>query len=82
MSGHTPVLWLNFKSHFKFQDPTPVVRIKSSTLLPYLKSQLKMPSDRPLLQQLEASSRRSLMSERNKDVLSHIQRVCDIYYLV
>ncbi|XP_063681395.1 serine/threonine-protein phosphatase 4 regulatory subunit 4-like isoform X1 [Bolinopsis microptera] len=55
-------------------DPTPIVRIKSSTLLPHLKSQLKMPSDRPLLQQLEASSRRSLMSERNKDVLSHIQR--------
>ncbi|KAL5254124.1 hypothetical protein ACHWQZ_G013776 [Mnemiopsis leidyi] len=55
-------------------DPTPIVRIKSSTLLPHLKSQLKMPSDRPLLQQLEASSRRSLMSERNKDVLTHIQR--------
>ncbi|XP_029453728.1 serine/threonine-protein phosphatase 4 regulatory subunit 4 isoform X2 [Rhinatrema bivittatum] len=55
-------------------DPVANVRMKLCYLLPKLKSTLKLPTDKVLLQQLELCVRKLLCQEKDKDVLSIVKR--------
>ncbi|XP_035183345.1 serine/threonine-protein phosphatase 4 regulatory subunit 4 isoform X3 [Oxyura jamaicensis] len=55
-------------------DPVANVRMKLCYLLPKVKSTLKIPSDKHLLQQLELSIRKLLCQEKDKDVLTIVKR--------
>ncbi|NXM80011.1 PP4R4 phosphatase, partial [Oenanthe oenanthe] len=56
-------------------DPVANVRMKLCCLLPKVKSTLKIPTDKHLLQQLELCIRKLLCQEKDKDVLSIVKRV-------
>nr|XP_033809148.1 serine/threonine-protein phosphatase 4 regulatory subunit 4 isoform X2 [Geotrypetes seraphini] len=55
-------------------DPVANVRMKICYMLPKLKSTLKLPTDKVLLQQLELCVRKLLCQEKDKDVLSIVKR--------
>ncbi|KAK2507764.1 hypothetical protein MC885_013460 [Smutsia gigantea] len=55
-------------------DPVANVRMKLCYLLPKVKSTLKIPADKHLLQQLEMCVRKLLCQEKDKDVLAIIKR--------
>uniref|UniRef100_A0A803VDT9 Serine/threonine-protein phosphatase 4 regulatory subunit 4 n=1 Tax=Ficedula albicollis TaxID=59894 RepID=A0A803VDT9_FICAL len=55
-------------------DPVANVRMKLCCLLPKVKSTLKIPTDKHLLQQLELCIRKLLCQEKDKDVLSIVKR--------
>lgn len=50
-------------------------RMKLCCLLPKVKSTLKIPADKHLLQQLEMCVRKLLCQEKDKDVLAIVKRV-------
>ncbi|XP_051872949.1 serine/threonine-protein phosphatase 4 regulatory subunit 4 isoform X2 [Pristis pectinata] len=53
-------------------DPVPNVRIKFCYMLPKLKSALKLPADKHLLQQLDLCVRKLLCQEKDRDVTAVI----------
>ncbi|XP_010002033.1 PREDICTED: serine/threonine-protein phosphatase 4 regulatory subunit 4 [Chaetura pelagica] len=55
-------------------DPVANVRMKLCYLLPKVKSTLKIPTDKHLLQQLELCIRKLLCQEKDKDVLTIVKR--------
>ncbi|XP_040497420.1 serine/threonine-protein phosphatase 4 regulatory subunit 4 [Ursus maritimus] len=55
-------------------DPVANVRMKLCYLLPKVKSTLKIPADKHLLQQLEMCVRKLLCQEKDKDVLAIVKR--------
>nr|XP_002737817.1 PREDICTED: serine/threonine-protein phosphatase 4 regulatory subunit 4 [Saccoglossus kowalevskii] len=55
------------------QDPVANVRLKFCHLLPALKSQIKLPGDRLLLQQLEHTVRKLLAHEKDRDVTEAVR---------
>ncbi|XP_069064340.1 serine/threonine-protein phosphatase 4 regulatory subunit 4 isoform X2 [Pleurodeles waltl] len=55
-------------------DPVANVRMKLCCMLPKLKSTLKLPVDKPLLQQLELCVRKLLCQEKDKDVLAVVKK--------
>ncbi|XP_058423598.1 serine/threonine-protein phosphatase 4 regulatory subunit 4 isoform X5 [Diceros bicornis minor] len=55
-------------------DPVANVRMKLCYLLPKVKSTLKIPADKLLLQQLEMCVRKLLCQEKDKDVLAIVKR--------
>ncbi|XP_016001007.2 serine/threonine-protein phosphatase 4 regulatory subunit 4 isoform X2 [Rousettus aegyptiacus] len=55
-------------------DPVANVRMKLCHLLPKVKSTLKIPADKHLLQQLEMCVRKLLCQEKDKDVLAMVKR--------
>ncbi|XP_036699052.1 serine/threonine-protein phosphatase 4 regulatory subunit 4 isoform X1 [Balaenoptera musculus] len=55
-------------------DPVANVRMKLCYLLPKVKSTLKIPADKHLLQQLEMCVRKLLCQEKDKDVLATVKR--------
>ncbi|KAM5273281.1 LOW QUALITY PROTEIN: serine/threonine-protein phosphatase 4 regulatory subunit 4 [Ctenodactylus gundi] len=55
-------------------DPVANVRMKLCCLLPKVKSTLKIPTDKHLLQQLEMCVRKLLCQEKDKDVLAVVKR--------
>ncbi|XP_071972382.1 serine/threonine-protein phosphatase 4 regulatory subunit 4 isoform X3 [Engystomops pustulosus] len=55
-------------------DPVANVRMKVCNMLPKLKSTLKLPADKHLLQQLELCVRKLLCQEKDKDVLAVVKR--------
>ncbi|NXY21012.1 PP4R4 phosphatase, partial [Atrichornis clamosus] len=55
-------------------DPVANVRMKLCCLLPKVKSTLKIPTDKHLLQQLELCIRKLLCQEKDKDVLTIVKR--------
>ncbi|XP_036887352.1 serine/threonine-protein phosphatase 4 regulatory subunit 4 isoform X2 [Sturnira hondurensis] len=55
-------------------DPVANVRMKLCYLLPKVKSTLKIPADKHLLQQLEMCVRKLLCQEKDKDVLAVVKR--------
>ena len=57
------------------QDPVLNVRLKFCTIPPRLKSLLKLPPDRHLLQQLEQCIRKLLSSEKEPDVCNAVREV-------
>lgn len=57
------------------QDPVLNVRLKFCTIPPLLKSLLKLPTDRHLLQQLEQCIRKLLSSEKEPDVCTAVREV-------
>uniref|UniRef100_A0A8I3W0Z8 Serine/threonine-protein phosphatase 4 regulatory subunit 4 n=1 Tax=Callithrix jacchus TaxID=9483 RepID=A0A8I3W0Z8_CALJA len=57
------------------RDPVANVRMKLCYLLPKVKSTLKIPADKHLLQQLEMCVRKLLCQEKDKDVLAIVKRV-------
>ena len=73
-----------FKDHFFYpllslcKDSVPNVRLRVCSLLPKLKSQIRLPSDRAMLQELEAVARRVHRYERDPDVLEIIEKVRQI----
>uniref|UniRef100_A0A8D2IHW4 Serine/threonine-protein phosphatase 4 regulatory subunit 4 n=1 Tax=Varanus komodoensis TaxID=61221 RepID=A0A8D2IHW4_VARKO len=56
-------------------DPVANVRMKLCYLLPKVKSTLKVPTDKHLLQQLELSVRKLLCEEKDKDVLNIVKKM-------
>ncbi|XP_053231964.1 serine/threonine-protein phosphatase 4 regulatory subunit 4 isoform X3 [Podarcis raffonei] len=56
-------------------DPVANVRMKLCYLLPKVKSTLKVPTDKHLLQQLELCVRKLLCEEKDKDVLSIVKKM-------
>uniref|UniRef100_A0A669PHH6 Serine/threonine-protein phosphatase 4 regulatory subunit 4 n=1 Tax=Phasianus colchicus TaxID=9054 RepID=A0A669PHH6_PHACC len=61
-------------------DPVANVRIKLCYLLPKVKSTLKIPTDKHLLQQLELCIRKLLCQEKDKDVLTIVKRFQKRFY--
>ncbi|XP_042730149.1 serine/threonine-protein phosphatase 4 regulatory subunit 4 isoform X2 [Lagopus leucura] len=61
-------------------DPVANVRIKLCYLLPKVKSILKIPTDKHLLQQLELCIRKLLCQEKDKDVLTIVKRFQKRFY--
>ncbi|XP_006879158.1 PREDICTED: serine/threonine-protein phosphatase 4 regulatory subunit 4 isoform X1 [Elephantulus edwardii] len=55
-------------------DPVANVRMKLCYLLPKVKSTLKIPADKHLLQQLEMCVRKLLCQEKDKDVLAIVKK--------
>ncbi|XP_053331653.1 serine/threonine-protein phosphatase 4 regulatory subunit 4 isoform X2 [Spea bombifrons] len=55
-------------------DPVANVRMKVCYMLPKLKSTLKLPADKHLLQQMELCVRKLLCQEKDKDVLAVVKR--------
>ncbi|NWS72536.1 PP4R4 phosphatase, partial [Crotophaga sulcirostris] len=55
-------------------DPVANVRMKLCSLLPKVKSTLKIPTDKHLLQQLELCIRKLLCQEKDKDVLTIVKK--------
>ncbi|XP_012510646.1 PREDICTED: serine/threonine-protein phosphatase 4 regulatory subunit 4 [Propithecus coquereli] len=55
-------------------DPVANVRMKLCYLLPKVKSTLKIPTDKHLLQQLEMCVRKLLCQEKDKDVLAIVKK--------
>ncbi|XP_067680173.1 serine/threonine-protein phosphatase 4 regulatory subunit 4-like [Haliotis asinina] len=72
-----------FKEHFfenvleLTSDPVANIRLRLCTVLPLLKQLIKLPYDRNLLQQLEASVRRILINEKDRDVISAIKQAVE-----
>ncbi|XP_015185621.1 PREDICTED: serine/threonine-protein phosphatase 4 regulatory subunit 4-like isoform X1 [Polistes dominula] len=70
-----------FKEHFftvllnLAEDPVANIRLKVVSLLPFLKSQLVIPTDKKLLTALEATVRHLLNSEKDKDVVDMLTNV-------
>ncbi|MBN3309093.1 PP4R4 phosphatase, partial [Amia calva] len=56
-------------------DPVANVRYKLCHMLPKLKSTIKLPSDKHLLQQLEFCVRKLLCREKDKDVMAIVRKV-------
>lgn len=56
--------------------------MKLCYLLPKVKSTLKVPTDKHLLQQLEMSVRKLLCEEKDKDVLNIVKKVCEILLFI
>ena len=54
-------------------DPIPNIRYRLCSVLPDLKRVIKLPSDRTLLQQLDACVRRLLIGEKDRDVTQAIK---------
>ena len=65
-----------------FQDPVLNVRLKFCTIPPRLKSLLKLPSDRHLLQQLEQCIRNLLSCEKEPDVCTAVREVSSCQLLL
>ncbi|KAL4832581.1 hypothetical protein H8958_008639 [Nasalis larvatus] len=61
-------------------DPVANVRMKLCYLLPKVKSTLKIPADKHLLQQLEMCVRKLLCQEKDKDVLAIVKRFQKKFY--
>uniref|UniRef100_A0A8C5NK75 Protein phosphatase 4 regulatory subunit 4 n=1 Tax=Junco hyemalis TaxID=40217 RepID=A0A8C5NK75_JUNHY len=61
-------------------DPVANVRMKLCCLLPKVKSTLKIPTDKHLLQQLELCIRKLLCQEKDKDVLTIVKRFQKRFY--
>ncbi|XP_077322941.1 LOW QUALITY PROTEIN: serine/threonine-protein phosphatase 4 regulatory subunit 4 [Lithobates pipiens] len=55
-------------------DPIANVRMKVCYMMPKLKSTLKLPADKHLLQQLELCVRKLLCQEKDRDVLAVVKR--------
>ncbi|KAE8586323.1 hypothetical protein XENTR_v10021628 [Xenopus tropicalis] len=55
-------------------DPVANIRMKVCYMLPKLKSTLKLPGDKHLLQQLEMCVRKLLCQEKDKDVLAVVKK--------
>ncbi|XP_073466181.1 serine/threonine-protein phosphatase 4 regulatory subunit 4 [Aquarana catesbeiana] len=55
-------------------DPIANVRMKVCYMMPKLKSSLKLPADKHLLQQLELCVRKLLCQEKDRDVLAVVKR--------
>ena len=53
------------------------VRLKVCRILPALKSQIRLPGDRLLLQNLEQNVRQLMALETDRDVANAIRMVCD-----
>ncbi|XP_078191818.1 serine/threonine-protein phosphatase 4 regulatory subunit 4 isoform X11 [Callithrix jacchus] len=62
------------------RDPVANVRMKLCYLLPKVKSTLKIPADKHLLQQLEMCVRKLLCQEKDKDVLAIVKRFQKKFY--
>lgn len=62
------------------QDPVLNVRLKFCTMPPRLKSLLKLPTDRHLLQQLEQCIRKLLSSEKEPDVCNAVREASIFYW--
>lgn len=56
--------------------------MKLCYLLPKVKSTLKVPTDKHLLQQLEMSVRKLLCEEKDKDVLNIVKKVCEVLLFI
>ena len=54
-------------------DPVPNIRYRLCSVLPDLKRLIKLPSDRTLLQHLDACVRKLLIGERDRDVANAIK---------
>ena len=54
------------------------VRLKVCSLYPSLKSQLRLPGDRLLLQTLEQNARELMALETDRDVSNTIRKVCRV----
>ncbi|KAK3599632.1 hypothetical protein CHS0354_029090 [Potamilus streckersoni] len=72
-----------FKEHF-FEpliqlhlDPVPNVRLRLCSVLPDLRRLIKLPTDRVLLQQLEACVRKLLIGEKDRDVQAAIKQAVE-----
>lgn len=70
-----------FKEHFYtvllslVEDPVANIRLKVVSLLPQLKSQLWIPTDKKLLSSLESVVRHLTNNEKDRDVLSVLKNV-------
>lgn len=70
-----------FKEHFfnillnLAEDPIANIRIKVVSLLPQLKNQLWMPTDKKLLTSLESVMRHLMNNEKDRDVLFILKNV-------
>ncbi|CAK9810176.1 Serine/threonine-protein phosphatase 4 regulatory subunit 4 [Anthophora plagiata] len=70
-----------FKEHFfstllnLAEDPVANIRMKVVSLLPQLKSQLRIPADKKLLTALEATIAHLINSEKDRDVLAELSTV-------
>ncbi|KAK2579506.1 hypothetical protein KPH14_010813 [Odynerus spinipes] len=70
-----------FKEHFftvllnLAEDPVANIRLKVVSILPVLKSQLWIPTDKKLLTALEATVRHLMNSEQDRDVLATLTNV-------
>ena len=69
-----------FKEHFfstllsMTEDPVANIRLKIVTMLPMLKSLLKVPTDKKLLVALETNIRHLMNTEKDKDVISALMQ--------
>ena len=70
MITRTMVLW---RCHAFLQDPVVNIRLRLCRILPSLKSTLKLPGDRVLLQQLEQTVRKLISQERDPDASQAIR---------
>lgn len=67
-----------FKEHFLTvllnlaEDPVPNIRMKVVSLLPQLKSLLRIPGDKKLLTALESTVAHVINSEKDRDVLAQL----------
>ncbi|KAI4494467.1 hypothetical protein M0802_008959 [Mischocyttarus mexicanus] len=59
------------------EDPVANIRLKVVSLLPILKSQLWIPTDKKLLTALEATVRHLLNSEKDKDVIDMLTSIVE-----
>ncbi|CAH1792525.1 unnamed protein product [Owenia fusiformis] len=72
-----------FKEHlFEYllelsHDPIPNVRLKLCSILPRLKTLVKIPTDRGLLQQLEICVRKLLVNEKDIDVHTSLRKAVE-----
>lgn len=70
-----------FKEHFftvllnLAEDPVANIRMKVISLLPQLKSMLRMPADKKLLTLLESTITHLINSEKDRDVLAELSSV-------
>ncbi|XP_013395913.1 serine/threonine-protein phosphatase 4 regulatory subunit 4-like [Lingula anatina] len=55
-------------------DPVPNIRLRLCSVLPRLKTILRLPADRNLLQQLESCVRKLLINERDRDVTASVRK--------
>ncbi|KAL3873913.1 hypothetical protein ACJMK2_036990 [Sinanodonta woodiana] len=58
-------------------DPVPNVRLRLCSVLPDLRRLIKLPTDRVLLQQLEACVRKLLIGEKDRDVQAAIKQAVE-----
>lgn len=69
------IVILSYWIHSKVNSLLIYYRMKLCYLLPKVKSTLKIPADKHLLQQLEMCVRKLLCQEKDKDVLAIVKRV-------